>query len=56
MPRPLLPADERRTPFRVRLNKDHRAALQRIATRYGCSLNEAVIRAIVETDASEEQP
>lgn len=55
MARPALPPDQRRTRFTVRLNADHRAALQRLAIRWSCSLNEALIRAIVETDAAEDE-
>jgi len=56
MGRLALPPEEKRTRYTAYLNADHRAALQRIATRHACSLNEALIRAIVETDAAEEQP
>ena len=56
MSRPLLPPGEKRTEFRARLNADHRRALERLATRWQTrSLNEALIRAIVETDAAEDE-
>jgi len=51
--RPRRSDDQRRKQVAVRMNAAERAAAERLAARWSCSFNEAVIRAIIAVDRAE---